>query len=71
MGISLEGKGYVKKDLEEEWEERIHTQVKAESNGLTGRCVLGSAEHHQRRDWIGMYAGATEQHARSGGCTHG
>lgn len=32
--IYLERKGYVKKELDEEREERIHAQVKAEANGL-------------------------------------
>ena len=31
--MEIERKGYVKKELEEEWEERIHAQVKAEANG--------------------------------------
>lgn len=32
MEIYLERTRYVKKELEEEWEERVHAQVKAEAN---------------------------------------
>lgn len=77
MELYLEKKGYVKKELEKKREERIHAQIKAEANGPQvdwEMCVgvrLSSKGHRQRRDWIGTYAGVTEQQARSDGYTPG